>query len=77
MTEAELQSLGFEQIVEDDSWYYYTMTIGNSTTFVSNASDDVVNDEWYIEMFWDDSIRITQYMEAARLLTILRNGVIQ
>lgn len=82
MTEKEIQLLGFEKQVEEDTehpFYYYTLDIVNGLSFISNANDEVEEDAfgWYIELLdTEPAIRYTNFGEATGLINnLLRHAV--
>ena len=61
MTEQELISLGFEKQTEEDidgSFYYYTLNIVEGLYGITDADDEIKNDEWSIELSFDCNPRI-------------------
>ena len=66
MKEANLIDLGFERIdvsaeeSGDNAFYYYTKDFGenNVLSLISTANDQLVDGEWWVEVFEDDSIKI-------------------
>jgi hypothetical protein len=83
MTEKEIQLLGFEKQVEEDTehpFYYYTLDITNGLSFISNASDEVEEDAfgWYIELFdTEPNIRYTNFGEATGLINNLTRHIVK
>jgi hypothetical protein len=82
MTEKEIQLLGFEKQVEEDTaypFYYYTLDIANGLSFISNASDEVEEDAfgWYIELFdTEPNVRYTNFGEATGLINNLTRHIV-
>ena len=64
MTEKELISLGFKKQVESyylpvkDPFYYYTLDIVEGLYCITDANDEVGNDEWSVELSFDCNPRI-------------------
>ena len=61
MTEQELISLGFEKHIEEDEespYYYYTLNIVEGLYGITDADDEIKNDEWSIELSFDCNPRI-------------------
>jgi len=81
MTEKEIQLLGFEKQVEEDTehpFYYYTLDIANGLSFISNASDETLggpDGDWYIEFFDNPAIRYAQFEEFQALLNNLQRHI--
>jgi hypothetical protein len=75
MTEKEIQKLGFKkQVVKDldHSFYYYTLDFRNGLSFISNANDEVKNEEWFVEFFdVDPEIFFTEFKEFKTLINLL------
>ena len=77
MTERELQLLGFEQKVQNDSdwgiYYYYTYEVTKGLDFISNASDEIKEgEEWYVEFFESTpAIRFYGFGEVQALINLL------
>ena len=70
MTEKELQLLGFEKET-GDSFYYYTYKFCRGISFISNASDELFEGEWYIEFTETPTVRFTKFEEFQALLNLL------
>lgn len=76
MTEKELIKLGFEKEVDED-YYYYTLEIGNhldSFCLITNASDDLVDNEWLVYIFDYECIEFKDYHELNTLINILHKN---
>ena len=61
MTEQELISLGFEKHIEEDEespYYYYTLNIVEGLYGITDADDEIKNDEWSVELSFDCYPRI-------------------
>jgi len=76
MTEKEIQLLGFEMQESTDEFepfYYYTYKIADGLEFISNANDEVSEDqEWYIDIFnTDPHIRFMHFGDVQGLINIL------
>jgi hypothetical protein len=80
MTENDLIDLDFTRNGETaessgapNDWHYYTYDIG-SFSLISAGSDEVENDEWYVEVFETPEIRFTNPTEVSILLTLLTDN---
>ena len=76
ITEKDLLDLGFTRVVDDANgppYHYYTYDVG-SLCFISQANDEVKNDEWYVELFESNTIRFTSRTELEILMTLLINN---
>lgn len=61
MSEKELISLGFEKCTDEDldkPFYYYTLDIVEGLYCITDANDEVENDEWSVELSFDCNPRI-------------------
>ena len=60
MTERELEILRFDRVnvseVESggSAYHYYYYNVVGGLSFITNTSDEVVNDKWYVEIFNTD-----------------------
>ena len=80
MTEKDLLDLDFTRIDEtaensgtSKDWHYYVYDVG-SFSLISQASDEVEEDGWYVEVFETPEIRFTNPTEVSILLTLLTNN---
>jgi len=80
MTEKDLIELDFtrnDETIESsgapNDFHYYTYDVG-SFCLISPASDEVEEDEWYVEVFETPEIRFTNPTEVSILLTLLTNN---
>ena len=80
MTENDLINLDFTRNDEtaessgtSNDWHYYTYDIG-SFSLISAGSDEVKNDEWFVDVFESPEIRFTNPTEVSILLTLLTDN---
>jgi len=80
MTEQYLIKAGFERVnvsaeeSGDKKFHYYTYDFGNgSFSLISPASNDV-DDEWYVEVFEDPTIKIYHSDDLNNLINILNRN---
>jgi hypothetical protein len=80
MTEKDLINLDFTRNDETaqssgapNDFHYYTYDVGGFC-LISPASDEVEEDEWYVEVFETPEIRFTNPTEVSILLTLLTNN---
>ena len=80
MTEKQLIELDFTRNDETaessgapNDWHYYTYDVG-SFSLISPSSDEVENDEWFVDVFESPEIRFTDPTEVSILLTLLTNN---
>lgn len=76
MSEENLIKLGFEK-QEDTSgikdFYYYTLTITKGLEFITQADDEVIDNQWIVEVFETETpIMYTDSVELEILITSLR-----
>ena len=83
MTEKEIQLLGFETNHDDgggswEKYHYYTYKIADGFQFISNASDEIKDDNWYVEIFnTDPVIRFDSFGEVQALINLIENRKIK
>jgi len=82
MTERELQLLGFnkEEMKEhdEDDAYYYALDIVDGLTFITRSNDEIINDEWYVDVFnTDPNIRFYSFGELQSLINLLSNRIVK
>ena len=83
MKEKELVALGFERVdvsaedSGDKAFHYYTYDFGNRTfALISNANDEAVDDNWYVEVFEDETIRFTNSSDVMGLIDVINRNTI-
>ena len=77
MTEEQLKALGFEQQIDasEPSFYYYTLDIVWGLSFISQANDEVENDEWIVEIFeTTPSVKFKDAKKLSNLIEILNQN---
>ncbi len=57
MKEQDLIDLGFTKEVEKD-FYYYVYDFYYGLSLISQANCEVVGDEWFVEVFGHESLKI-------------------
>lgn len=84
MKEKELIELGFEKFTPDpedwdgEEWYYYTYDFGNgSFSLITDGSNEIEDDKWYVEVFEDESIRFTSAIEVKQLIRLIEKNTIK
>lgn len=79
MTEKQLLLLGFEKQQEDDledSYYYYALTITKGIEFITQASDEVKEDNWIVEFFETETpLVFDDIADLKTLITILKKHI--
>jgi hypothetical protein len=81
MTEREIQLLGFtnEEMkeYEEDESYYYVLDIVDGLTFITRSNDEIINDEWYVDVFNTyPIIRFDSFGELQSLISLLTNRIV-
>ena len=82
MTEKDILNLGFEKkfsldtIDGEPDYYYYTKEFTNGLEFISNASDELVNDNWFIEIFnTENLVRYYDVEDVLNLFSLIIKGL--
>jgi len=78
MTEKQLIELGFNKQIEEDidgPFYYYTLDISSGLSFITQASDEVENSLWVVEInVCGPSIKFTNPKTLSTLIDILNSN---
>ena len=82
MTEQDLIELEFErkdvdaeESGEPKDWHYYVYDFARGFSLITPASDEVIDDEWYVDLFeTDEKIRFTLRSLVEILITVINNG---
>ena len=82
MTEREIQLLRFQKEEmkehEEDESYYYALDIVDGLTFITQANDEIKDDNWYVEVFnTDPAIRFTEFGEVQALINLLTSRIVK
>ena len=84
MTEKQLKLLGFkrEEIKdyedEIDPDYYYAYDIVNGFTFITRSKQELVGDDWYVEVFnTDPAIRFYGFEEVQVLINKFTSAIVK
>lgn len=76
MKEQDLIDLGFTKEF-GDNFYYYTYDFARGFSLITQASDEVVDNKWFVEVFeTDQTIRFTNKGLVEALIIIINNGKI-
>jgi len=78
--EKDLITLGFERtdVSEKESgansFYYYTLDFGENkvVSLISSSNDEVVDDNWDLSIFEDDSLAIKKLEDLISFITIMK-----
>ena len=77
MKEKELLALGFEKCFGDPDepdWYYFTYDFGRGFSLISNASDELVDGKWVVEIFEEPDIRFTTSSDIMALIDLIKRN---
>ena len=85
MKEKELIALGFnrrdvtaEESGEENDWYYYEIKFGDGHLgLISSSNDEVENDEWYVELFDENTIRFTDSSDVMAFIDLINRNTIK
>jgi hypothetical protein len=85
MTEKQVQLLGFQKEIlfgyddeENDDAYYYVLDIVDGLSFITPASDEVKDDNWYVEIFnTDPHVRFDKFEDTQTLLNKLTKAIVK
>ena len=85
MKEEQLISLGFERTdvskeeSGDKAFHYYTLDFGLSRgiSLITPANTDVLEGEWTVEIFEDDSICFFDYQDVSDFIRIVEKGIVR
>ena len=79
MKEKELIALGFEKCFgepDEPDWYYFTYDFGNGGfSLITNASDELVDGKWVVEVFEESSIRFTNSSDVMALIDLINRNI--
>ena len=71
MTEQDLIDLGFER-EDENSFHYYTLDLVRGIELISNNSDDLVDEKWYVEFFDADGIKFIDKENLEAFINIVK-----
>jgi len=82
MTEQDLIDLKFkkeivtkEQSGAPTDWHYYTYDFAKGFSLISQASDEVTDDNWFVEVFeTDGKIKFTDLDFVQQLILLINKG---
>lgn len=84
MTEKELLKLGFvkefslDTIDDQPEYYYYAKDYTSGLSFISNASYEIVDGEWYVEFFETEiPVRYYEYDKVKSLFELIEDGLLK
>ena len=80
MKEQDLIDLGFEKIIADPNdwegleWHYYLYEFTHGFSLISNDSDNLRDEQWYVEFFVYDTIEIFSKEDVQTLIEIIERN---
>ena len=80
MKEKELVALGLTRVdVNEDgySFYYFTYDFGRGFSLITNASDELVDGKFVVEVFEEDSIRFTTSSDVMALIDLIKRNTVE
>ena len=75
MKEQDIIDLGFTKEF-GDNFYYYTYDLARGIGLITQASDEVVDNKWVVEVFETSTIRFTDKKTVETLIKTINNGKI-
>ena len=74
MKEQDLVDLGFTKEFGED-FYYYTYDLARGLSLITSANDEVVNNEWFVEIFeTNPALRFTVKEHVESLINIMNKS---
>ena len=80
MKEKELIALGFEKCFgepDQPDWFYFTYDFGRGFSLITNASDELVDGKYVVEIFEEDSIRFTTSSDVMALIDLIKRNTVR
>ena len=77
MKEKELIALGFLRNENEsvDPFYYFTYDFGKGFSLITNASDELVDGKWVVEVFEEPNIRFTTSSDVMALIDLINRNI--
>lgn len=75
MKEQDLVDLGFTKEFSDN-FYYYTYDFERGFSLITQANDEVVDNNWVVEVFETSTIRFTDKKPIKELIKIINKAKI-
>lgn len=75
MKEQDLVDLGFTKEF-GDNFYYYTYDFVRGFGLITQASDEVVDNKWVVEVFETSAIRFTDKESVEKLIKLINKAKI-
>lgn len=83
MKEKELIALGFSKeygepdSTQQEDWFYFTYDFGRGFSLITNASDELVDGKYVVEIFEEPSIRFTTSSDVMALIDLIKRNTIE
>ena len=80
MKEQDLIDLGFNKEVQEgnhefETFYYYVYDFARGFSLITNASDELINGEWVVEVFeTSDKIQFTNIDNVKKLIKLINKA---
>lgn len=74
MKEQDLIDLGFTKEVEKD-FYYYVYDFSKGLSLISQANNEVIGNEWYVEVFEHESIKIDKLNDLIDFINVIKKMI--
>jgi len=75
MKEQDIIDLGFTKEITED-FYYYVYDIARGFSLITQASDEVVDNKWVVEVFETSTIRFTDKESVETLIKTINKAKI-
>jgi hypothetical protein len=75
MKEQDIIDLGFTKEF-GDNFHYYTYDFARGFSLITQASDEVVDNKWVVEVFETSTIRFTNKKPVKKLIKIINKAKI-
>jgi hypothetical protein len=63
---------------DEDDTYYYALDIVDGLTFITRSNDEIITDEWYVDVFnTDPNIRFYSFEELQSLINLLISRIVK
>ena len=77
MKEQDVIDLGFDKEFDysfGGEYHYYVYDFSRGLSLISNANDETINGEWYVDIFEEDNVRFTNKKDLERLINLLNKN---
>ena len=80
MKEKELIALGFEKCYgepDEPDWYYFTYDFGRGFSLITNASDELIDGKYVVEIFEEPNIRFTTSSDVMAFIDLIKRNTVE